>query len=143
MALEAELWRIPLFAAFEPTALQRLVLGATTRTLRPGDVLFRRGEEADRGFVLAKGAIALTTGEDGDAREKIVRPVALLGEIAVIAPTMRPATATARETATLLEIPRTLFCETLESHPATAGRVRALFKDRLAQFSQTLSFSAG
>jgi CRP-like cAMP-binding protein len=140
MAFDAELWRIPLFAAFEPIALQELVLGARTRTLRPGDLLFSRGEAADGGFILTKGAIVLELREN-DAREKIVRPVALLGEVAVIAPTTRPATAIARDASALLEIPRTLFCETLEAHPATAARVRTLFKIRLGQLKANLSLS--
>jgi CRP-like cAMP-binding protein len=143
MALDAELWRIPLFAALEPVALQELVLGARSRALRQGDLLFSRGEAAESGFVLTQGAIVLETRAQGGGPEKIVTPVALLGEIALIAPTARPAFATAREDSTLLEIPRALFRETLENHPTTAGRVRALLKERLAQLGKNLSSPEG
>jgi CRP-like cAMP-binding protein len=142
MAVDAELWRIPLFAALEPVALQELVLGATTRALAPGELLFSRGEAAQGGFVLTTGAIVLETREQGGGPEKIVKPVTLIGEIALIAPTARPTFARAREDSTLLEIPRALFRETLESHPKTAGRVRALFKERLAQLAKSLNSPA-
>ena len=142
MAVDADLWRIAVFAAFEPAALQELVVGAVPRALRAGETLFRRGEEAEGGFLLSKGAILLLTQDAGGKHEKLLRPLALLGEVAMIAPTTRPVTAIAREPSTVLAISRALFCETLEAHPVTAGRVRSLFKDRLAQFSAGLSFSA-
>lgn len=141
MAIDAEVWRIAVFASFEPAALHELMAAAVARTLRAGETLFRRGEEADGGFLLTKGAIVLVT-RDAGKQEKILRPVALLGEVAMIAPTTRPVTAIAREPSTVLAIPRALFCGTLEAHPVTAGRVRALFKDRLEQFSASLSVSA-
>lgn len=142
MALEAqtaELWRIPLFSVFDPEALRELAAGATLRSLRAGDVLFRRGEAADCGFVFSKGAIAV---DGGAAPNMILHPPALIGEIALIAPTTRPVTVTAREASSFLTIPRPLFRQTLEKHPATALRVRHLFKDRLEQFAASLRFAA-
>ncbi|HMK88976.1 MAG TPA: cyclic nucleotide-binding domain-containing protein [Methylocystis sp.] len=142
MAIDAELWTIPLFAAFEPVALQELVASASLRNLKPGEVLFRRGEASDGGFVLTRGVIKLSSREDGRrANEKLVRPVALLGEIALIAPTTRPATGVAQEPSTLFHIRRAQFLLTLENHGATAGRVRELVKDRLEQFAETLRYS--
>jgi CRP-like cAMP-binding protein len=141
MATDTDVWRIAVFAAFEPAALQELMAGAVPRLLRAGETLFRRGEEADGGFLLVEGAILLVT-PDASKQEKILRPVTLLGEVAMIAPTTRPVTAIAREPSTVLAISRSLFCGTLEAHPVTAGRVRSLFKNRLAQFSAGLSFPA-
>ena len=43
--------RIPLFSIFEPNALRMLALSTETRLLRAGDVLFRRGEMSDGGYV--------------------------------------------------------------------------------------------
>ena len=146
MALDPEtdeLWRIALFTVFDPDAMQAIVAGARMRNLRAGDVVFRRGEEADCGFVLTRGAIALEARDIGFPQEKILRPVAILGEIAMIASTKRPATAIAREPSSLMMISRALFCHTLEKHPTTAARVRKLFKDRLAQFTPALNFDAG
>jgi CRP-like cAMP-binding protein len=145
MALDTqfdELTRIGLFAALEPEALRELIFGAETRLLRAGDVLYRRGEAADGGYLLATGSIALEAQEPGAPAAKILRPLALLGETALVAATTRPVTALAREPSTVLKISRTLFHQILEKHPTTAARVRQLFKDRLKQFAQGLEIDA-
>jgi CRP-like cAMP-binding protein len=134
------LTQIPLFAAFEPAALRTLALAAETRLFRAGDTLFRRGEAADGGYVLTTGALALETHDDGRPAEKILRPLTLVGEIALIAPTLRPATAIAREPTTTLKITRAQFHATLERDPATATRVRDLMRARLAAFADALRF---
>ena len=145
MALDAELdelTRIGLFGVFEPDALRGLIFGAETRLLRAGDVLFRRGEAADGGYLLASGSIALEAHDSGAPADKILRPRVLLGETALVAATIRPVTALAREPSTVLKISRTLFHQILEKHPATASRVRRLFEDRLKQFALGLKIEA-
>ncbi len=139
MALDTELdalTRIDLFAVFEAEALRALVYGAETRLLRAGNVLFRRGEAADGGYLLATGSIAIEGRDPGAQVEKILRPLLLIGEIALIAATARPVTMFAREPSTVLKISRTLFHDILEKHPVTASRVRRLFQDRLQQFAR-------
>jgi CRP-like cAMP-binding protein len=141
MALDDDvenLTRIPVFAAFEADALRKLAFAAETRLFRAGDLLFRRGEASDGGLVLIAGSIALDSHQDGRPAEKILRPLALLGEAALAAPTTRAADAIAREPSTVLKIRRDLFHRTLEQHPATAARVRAFFKSRLMDFAQEL-----
>ncbi len=143
MALHSELnelKRIELFAAFETDALRALIFSAETRLLRGGDVLYRRGEAADGGYILENGSIAIETGEPGPPADKIIKPVALLGEVALIAATTRPVTALAREPSTVLKIQRTLFHRILEKYPTTAAQVRKLFKDRLVKFAQGMKF---
>ena len=108
--------------------------------MRAGDILYRRGDAADGGHILEKGLIALEGGAQGQSADKIVRPIALLGEIALIAATTRPVTAIAREPSTVLRIQRTLFHRTLEKYPVTAAQVRKLFKNRLVTFAQGLKF---
>jgi CRP-like cAMP-binding protein len=135
-----ELRRIELFEVFEREALRGLLFGAETRLLRAGDILYRRGDAADGGHLLEKGLIALEDGASGPSADKIVRPIALLGEIALIAATTRPVTAIAREPSTVLRIQRTLFHRVLEKYPATAAQVRKLFKNRLAAFAEGLKF---
>ena len=131
-----------LFAVFEPEALRGVIYGAATRLLRAGDVLFRRGETADGGYLLAAGSVAIEGREPGAPAEKILRPLVLLGETALVAATARPMTAFAREPSTVLKISRTLFHQILEKHPVTAARVRALFQDRLKQFAAGMTFDA-
>lgn len=137
-----ELLRIELFSIMEPDALRSMMFAADMRLLRAGDVLFRKGEAADCGYLLSKGCLALESGEAGRLADKLLRPVVLLGEIALVAATTRPATAFAREPTTVLRISRALFHQTLEKHPKTALRVRQLFKERLTNFVGGIKFEA-
>jgi CRP-like cAMP-binding protein len=143
MALEDDLnglRQIALFQEFEPDALRSLASEAEKRVLRAGDALFRRGEPSDCGYILTKGSIALETSGDGRPSDTILRPFALIGEIALMASTTRPMTATAREPTTLLKAPRALFHRVLEEHPLTAARVRTLLAKRLKELAQELKF---
>jgi CRP-like cAMP-binding protein len=130
------------FSVFETTALHELLMGAETRLLRAGDVLFRRGDASDGGFLLTSGSAAIESRDPAKPAEKILRPLALLGETALIASTTRPITALAREPSAVLKISRALVHQTLERHPATAARVRQLFRDRLMRLAENLHMSA-
>jgi CRP-like cAMP-binding protein len=135
MALEEDirnLARNPTLAALEPKALRRLASAATPRALRAGEVLFCRDEESDGGFFLRSGSIAF--GLSGDKAMRIVRPPALIGDMALITPTRRPATAVAREASNVLEIPRALFQRVLSESPKSAERLRRRVATQLRGF---------
>ncbi len=134
--------RIPLFSIFEPNALRMLALSTETRLLRAGDVLFRRGEMSDGGYVLTMGSIALTSANDGRPQSMIIRPWTLIGETALLAPSTRPAAAIAQEPATVLKILRPMFHLILEQNPATAARVRDFFRQRLLDFIHDIGVEA-
>ena len=97
-----KLARIPAFAAIEPEALRLIAFSAETRILRAGDVLFRRDEMSNGGFVVLAGSIAMDASGDGAAPARIVRPPGLIGDLALLTQTRRPATAIAREPSTVL-----------------------------------------
>jgi CRP-like cAMP-binding protein len=136
MALEDDLRNLarnPTLAVLEPDALRHLALAATPRTLNTGDVLFRRDEPSDGGFLLCSGSIALDpSGYNSAAR--IVYPPALIGDMALITPTRRPTSAVAHESSRLLEIPRALFQRILTESPRSAERLRRLVTARLRGF---------
>src|SRR5919112_5810403 len=74
MALEddiAILSGAPLFNLLERDALRLVAFASETRSHAAGDVLFRKGERSDGGYVVRSGAIALDAGDDGreDGRE--------------------------------------------------------------------------
>lgn len=145
MALDddiANLRRIPLLEDFETEALRLLTFSAETKLLRAGDLLFRRGEPSDGGFILMNGSIALEKSDDGRPAEKILRPLTLIGETALIAETIRPVSAIAREPSTVLKITRALFHRILEEYPSTARRVRSRLAARLERLAKELSFEA-
>jgi CRP-like cAMP-binding protein len=131
---------IPLFTAFELGALQLLVFGAETRLLRAGDVLFRRGEVSNGGFVILAGSMALETHDDGRPADKIAQAWTLLGELSLILQGTHQVTAVARQPTTVLKISRELFREVLEQNPPAAAQLCELFRSRLAEFREHLKF---
>ena len=119
---------LPAFRDLDPEAVRLIAFSAETRILRTGDVLFRRGDASDGGFVVLSGAIGV---EDATGRETLVQSPALLGEMALVAETLRPATAVAREPTSVLKVPRVLYRRILAEYPDSAARVRAAVAARL------------
>ena len=115
--------RVPTLRMLGRTALRILAMGAESRYVHQGEVLFHAGETTDCGFVIQEGSFALSGGAKS-ASEVIIGPGTLLGELALIAETKRPATATAREPSTVIRISRSLFLKMLEGYPEAADILR-------------------
>ena len=146
MALEddvATLARNAIFATLAPEALRLLAFSAETRVLRAGDILFRRDEPSNGGFVVLSGSIALDASDHGASATRIVRPPALIGEIALLARTNRPATAIAREPSNVLRISQPLFRRVLSEDPGGAERLRQALAARLTRFTAELEAAWG
>ena len=127
MTLEHDIRRlsaIPLLAELDPEALRLIAFSGETRIFRTGDVLFRRGEAGDGGFVVVAGSVALDMSDAGRPSQQIVGRGALIGERALISALPRPATAVAREPTTVLKITRRLFYRVLTEFPESAENVR-------------------
>lgn len=127
------LQRVPLFSRAEPEALQLIAFAAEGRSFRGGDVLFRRGDVSDGGYLLTGGAVLLDAGDQSAAM--IVQAGVLLGELAMIIDTERPATATAREPTTTLRITREIFRRVMQEFPDSADTMR----EHLAAHAQATS----
>ena len=126
----AFLKRIPTFAQLGFSALQIVAIGSEVRRLADGEVLFRAGETADAGYVIQEGSLALTRpdAKRTDASATL-GPGVLIGELALLTETTRPATAAAVGPATVIRISRSLFRKVLEEFPDAARQIR----DRLAE----------
>lgn len=132
MALDddiALLARVPLFASLGSEPLRLLAFSAESRVLRAGDILFKEGQAADSGYVVVDGSLVLAN--SGGLTERIAGVGSLLGEIALIVETLRPATATARDPASVLRIPRSLFRRVLTEFPDAALRVHEDFREKM------------
>src|SRR6185437_3405205 len=77
----------------------------------------------DCGYIVQEGSFLLA-GNSKVAGEVIAGPGTLLGELALIAETKRPATATAREASTVIRISRSLFLKMLQDYPEAADILR-------------------
>ena len=142
MALEDDIAffeQVPTFAALGKQALQVLAIGAETRHLQSGAVLFYAGEMADAGYLVQEGSLLLEPGTFSDGKEFSVGPGTLVGELALLTDTVAPATAIAREPTTVVRIPRTLFRKMLEGYPVAAQRLRDLMASRVDAWTNELS----
>jgi CRP-like cAMP-binding protein len=124
--------RVPSLRALGLEALRILAIGAESRFVRKDEVLFTAGETADCGYVVQDGVFKLESAVKS-LGEVTVGPGALLGELALIAETKRPATATAMQESTVIRISRSLFLKMLEGYPAAAHILREQIVDRARQ----------
>ena len=132
----AFLERVPTIGLLGRPALRILAIGAETRHLRGGEMLFGAGDQADGGYVIQAGRFSLRPSEDGE--ERTVGPYTLLGEVALFAETKRAASATALERAAVLFIPRPLFIRMLDSFPDAARKLREILASRLDQATREI-----
>jgi len=128
--------RVPTLSLLGRQALRILAIGAETRYVHSGELLFRRGEEADGAYVVQEGRFTLSS---KDCDEVTVGPCTLLGEVALFSETRRPATARALEPSTVLRIPRFLFVRMLDSFPEAARKLREILAARLDQATREIS----
>ena len=114
--------RVPTLNVLGMAALNVLAIGAEHKNLEFGDELFKKGDEADAGYVVKRGSFRIAAVER--INETIVGPGCLIGELALMVAMPRPATAMALESATVIRLSRSLFQRVLESHPDAARRLR-------------------
>ena len=150
MALEddiAILSGAPLFNLLERDALRLVAFASETRSHAAGDVLFRKGERSDGGYVVRSGAIALDAGDDGQDSGKeasggtlafVAGPGSLVGQAALFARIQRPATATAREPSVTIRITPGLMRRVLEEFPNAAAALQEAMADELDRLSEGL-----
>jgi CRP-like cAMP-binding protein len=138
MALEddiAILSRAPLFCLLNRDALRLVAFAAENRILRAGDVLFRKGDRSDGGYVVSSGAIALDARDDGSPAIFIGGPGALIGQTALFTRIERAATATAREPSSVIRVSPSLMRRVLEEFPAAAALMHDVFAEELSRLT--------
>jgi CRP-like cAMP-binding protein len=127
--------RVPTLRLLGTEPLRMLAIGSEQRNVARGDLLFSKGDEADAGFVVQRGAFRV---DDGSGAETVARPGMLIGELALIVAMRRPSTATALENSIVIRISRSLFQRVLESDPAAAARLRDEFINRTSQLASDI-----
>jgi CRP-like cAMP-binding protein len=130
--------RVPTLAVLGKEALRILAIGAETRNLHNGAVLFYAGELADAGYVVQQGALLLKPGTLAEGREITAGPGTLVGELALLAETVCASTAIAKEQTVVVRISRNLFRKMLEGYPAAAHQLRDKMAARVNSLTQEL-----
>ncbi len=131
--------RVPTLGLLGRAALRILAIGAESRYVHSGEVLFNAGEQADSGFVIQEGSFSLAAHESEGGKSVTVGPGTLLGELALLTDTTRPVTATAVEPSTVMRIPRSLFLKMLEGYPDAATRLRDIIARRTAESARDIA----
>jgi CRP-like cAMP-binding protein len=131
--------QVPTLAALGPQALRVLAIGAETRNLPSGAVLYYAGEVADGAYVVQRGSLLLEPGTFSEGREYTVGPGTLVGELALITDVVSPATAIAKEPTVVIRLSRNLFRKMLEGYPAAAEKMRDIMATRLAAWTKDLA----
>ena len=130
--------RVPTFAVLGKPALRILAIGAETRQLQSGAVLFYAGEPSDGGYVVQEGSLQLEPGTFSDGRDFTVGPGTLVGELALLTEMVCPATAIAKEPTVVIRISRSLFRKMLEGYPDAALKLRDIMAQRLDGWTREL-----
>ena len=135
--------KVPTLAVLGKQALRVLAIGAETRTLHSGAVLFYAGELADGGYIVQEGSLVLEPATPSGDNEYTVGPGTLLGELALLTDAVSPVTAIAREPTVLIRISRNLFRKMLEGYPAAALRLRDIMAERVDSWTRELTSVKG
>ncbi len=143
MALEEDiraLSAVSLFSELTGEQLRLLAFGAETMRLSAGKVLYRQNAAADCAFVIVSGSVDLVDTSASEPRVlRSVFPGAILGDVALIAETIRPTGAVAGEGTEVIRINRTLFRRILEEYPDLAARLHARFARELQDLAGNVS----
>jgi CRP-like cAMP-binding protein len=142
MALDdtiAVMARVPILGLFGADALRILAFSADTRRAAAGELLFRKGERSDGGYVVLSGSVAVGRDDGREPAEMILGPGSLIGRTALFARLQRSSTAIAREDATLLRISPTLMRRVLQEFPEVAARMRDALADDMAELADGLA----
>lgn len=133
----AFLERVPILRRLGAGALRILAIGAESYTVDDGQVLFNAGDAADCAYIVQQGSFILNSGRLNEP-DVVAGMATLLGESALLAETVRPATAIAREPSVVLRISRAMFLKMLESFPDAAQRLRELIATRADQWAREM-----
>ena len=130
----------PLFAALSSENLSQLLdMGRTTK-VPAGQLLFRKGDEPDRFFVIVIGSAKAST-PSTDGRSLVVRllgPGDIFGEIAVLDGGARTADVATSEPCELLIFERTRFNRYLLDHPEMGIELLGVLARRLRLTTELL-----
>jgi CRP-like cAMP-binding protein len=125
--------RFPLFAHFPEEQLQWFVAQTLQQRYRRGEVIFNRGDQGDRAFVILTGAVDLVV-ESPDGRELILArlgPGEHFGEMALVDGGSRSAAARAASRSELVVVLRDTLMRALSEEPDLSWHIIRSLVQRL------------
>ena len=128
-----------IFSQLNEEQLRLLAFGAERMPFSAGQTLYREGDRADCGYVIASGTVALSRIVDGQpVTLQTCGPASVLGQLALITGTERATSAVAQTNAAVLRINRSLFRRMLSEYPETAKAIHDQLADDLKRFVEQI-----
>jgi len=122
---------VPLFAALEEGARQRLAARFRARPVEAGVAVVQEGEEADAFYVIARGKVEVVVAAGaGERRLAVLADGDFFGEVALLRETVRSATVRTLFPSLFLVLEKDAFRQLLQEHPALREGVEAAVKAR-------------
>jgi len=139
-AVAAVLAKTELMAALSDQTRARLAKSGAPCALEPGALLFSRGDPGDALYVLLEGEVEVRTSNEAgrDVRLAAIKPVALIGEMAVLDGGARSADIAAIRRSRLLRISRDQALAALESEPKALLKLISELSRRLRDTNASL-----
>ena len=132
-----------LFRGMGKDFLKEVMSITTKESNREGDFLFHKGDPAIYSYVLLKGHVDLTIGEDGHLVFVVSRPGEAFGWSSLIDREVYSASAECREPTRLLKMDREKFLKILEKDPSNGfiffKRLAGMLGNRLVQSYKQIS----
>lgn len=136
--IQNHLKKTSLFKGLSDDLLSALAEGTTTRKLATGEVLMKKGDEADSLFIINEGWVKIVT-VDKKGDELIINkcgPGEIIGEMALLDSGTRSASVVALENSEALELKRDAFQNVIDNHPEVSLSIIRSYSNRL-RFSTT------
>lgn len=113
-----QLRRVPLFAALDDALVERLAAQFEQVEVDAREIIVNRGDEADKFFIVAKGKVEIfDDGPTGRVVLTVLAPSSYFGEVGLVRPGGRTASARALTPTTLLALDRANFDVALADAP--------------------------
>jgi CRP/FNR family cyclic AMP-dependent transcriptional regulator len=130
----------PLFAEVGAGAVEKLSNLGVKRTLKPSEVLFLKGDEADALYAIRRGQIRIEVGLEGGQRLtlNILGSGDVFGEIGLLDGSQRSADARAANDVELFMLRRKDFLDFLDREPSIARRVIEFLCQRIRWVSDRM-----
>lgn len=129
----AILEQVPMLKVLGRTVLRLIAVGAETRQVEEGEILFRPNERIDCAYLVQDGTFNLKVDPASSTKMMEAGPGVLLGEFALISDAVHPLSATAQESSTVMRISRSMFRKILEDDADAAVRLRDFLARRARQ----------
>ena len=129
---------VSLFHGLEDRYLDGLFKVTTTKKLKDGQILFRKGDSGRQLYGVVEGRLKIyASGSDGkEVVFGLADPGEVIGEIALLDSNPRSATVVALAPSELLVLDRRDFLPFLDRHPKVAVRLSELLAERLRRLSE-------